>query len=564
MRLHRIAVLLGLGLLLLIPFFGSAALSGVRIVVMNEFLNVRTIPAIGASVIDTVEAGYVFDIVTGRSADGEWVRVDYQCNEGWINLTPTLTIEGDLNALPVRDPRSIPAGGFESPRAGFTQQVGPIEAFATDGLRMRAGPSTAYPTIGNINFNQRFTLTGRNRCGNWLQVNFENTLGWVAARFVQPVNGDIRTLPEGGIVAQEAPISGEGIETYAATLRLMRDRLDIAQTSLNEIRTVWTDAALSGRVYCPAYPAQPSDFFIPTPVLAANYITLQPLQVEFNDAMANIRLPIDLLIQLCNLQGTGSPVGQATIQGALDAINLAEEQIVSLRIRLDELIPDLEVDGDECLLIYNNKAEILPRISIGTIYLDEFTQRLTARGYCFDGLASQVLNIQALPLPPSELSIFVSISTLDDPANFINVSRAFPGNLLRLGPITLPRTTTYVVLIADLGEEGRSPVGEFAFLLRDAQFVSATEFLTYDEQLGTVTLTTDTSAAATVLAPTARADDINACHLHSSPVHNCKIVRKRLLACRQVTSASTLMATIPRVKICSVAARKKRSEISSA
>ncbi len=507
MRKHRIALLLGLGLLLLIPLFATAAQGGVRIVVVNEFLNVRAVPAIGAPVIDTVEAGYVFDIVTARSADSEWVRVDYECNEGWINLTPTLTIEGDLNALPVRDPRSIPFGGFESPRAGFSQQVGPIEGFATDGLRVRAGPSTAYPTIGNINFNQRFTLTGRNRCGNWLQVNFETTLGWVAARFVQPVGGDIRTLPEGGIVAQDAPISGEGIDTYIATLRLMRDRLDIAQTSLNAIRTVWTDAALSGRVYCPAYPAQPSDFFIPTPVLAANFVTLQPLQTDFNDAMANIRLPIELLIQLCNLPGTGSPVGQATIQGALDAINLAEEQIVSLRIRLDELIPDLDVGGDECLLVYNNRAEVLPRIDIGTIYLDEFTQRLTARGYCFEGLQSQVLNIQALPIPPAQQSLFVSISTLDDPANFINVSRASAGALLRLGPITLPRTTTYIVLIADLGEDGRSPVGEFAFLLRDAQFVGDTEFLTFNEQLQTVTLTTNISTQQqTVIAPTARPD----------------------------------------------------------
>lgn len=507
MRKHRIAILLGVSLLfLLIPIFGSTAQGGIRIVVVNEFLNVRTIPAIGAPVIDTVEAGYVFDIVTARSADGEWVRVDFQCNEGWINLVPTLTIEGDINALPVRDPRSIPAGGFEAPRAGYTEQQGSIEGYATDGLRMRAGPSTAYPTIGNINFNQRFSITGRNRCGNWLQVNFENTLGWVAAGFVQPIGGDIRTLPEGGVVAQEPPISGDGIETYVATLRLMRDRLDIAQTSLNEIRTVWTDAALSGRVYCPAYPAQPSDFFIPTPVLAANFVVLQPLQFDFNVAMANVRLPIDLLIQLCNLPGTGSPVGSATIQGALDAINLAEEQIVSLRIRLDELIPNLEAEGDECLLVYNNKAEILPRISVGTIYLDNFTQRLNARGYCFDGLQSQVLNIQALPIPPSQLGLFVSISTLDDPANFINVSRAADGQLLRLGPVTLPRTTTYVVLIADLGSAARAPIDEFAFLLRDAQFVGAPEFLTYDDVLKTVVLTTDLTAQSTLLAPTQRAE----------------------------------------------------------
>ncbi len=36
---------------------GSSAQSGIRVVVINEFLNIRVTPAIGAPVIDSVEAG---------------------------------------------------------------------------------------------------------------------------------------------------------------------------------------------------------------------------------------------------------------------------------------------------------------------------------------------------------------------------------------------------------------------------------------------------------------------------------------------------------------------------
>lgn len=485
MRKSILGGIVGLGLLLAL-IGGSVAQGAVRVVVVNELLNIRITPAIGAPVIDTVEAGTVFDTVTGRSSDGQWLRVEYQCAEGWINIVPVVILEGDINGLPVADPRSIPFGGFEAPRAGSTSATGPITGVATDGLRMRAGPSTGYPTIGNINFNQMFSITGRNACGNWLQVSFEGTLAWVSATFVQPTAGDVRTLPVGGIIADSAPVSGEGYESYVATLRLMRDRLDIAQRSLDAIRADWTDAALNGYTICQEYPPQPSNISIPSPLLAAYYPTLNPLQTDFNDAMFNVRQAIDLFIQICNLPGTGNPVGQATVQGALGVVNLAEEQFAGLRAQLDELIPDDELGPDNCLLVYNGKGELLPRIALGALYLDEFTRRSFTRGYCFEGIAGQVLNMQALPIPPSGLEIFLSLSTVDDPANFLLVTQGAAGQLVSQGPLTLPRTTTYLLLIADLGGDSRAPIGEYAFQVTDITVGGVAPVLTYDPATASV------------------------------------------------------------------------------
>lgn len=483
----------------------SVMAQGVRAVVVNEFANIRLIPAIGAEVLGTVSAGYTFELVTGRSGDNQWLRVDYFGEEGWVNLAPLTILDGSLEALPVADPRTIPYGGFNSPRAGSTDKTGPVPARATDGLRVRAGPSRAYPTLANINFNQLMTLTGRTAANKWYQVSFEGTLGWVNAAFVEILGGDVFALPVDGIVANAPPLSGEGMDEYIAILRLLRDRLNIAQGSLNAIRAAWTDAALTGRAQCNPYPPLPSDIHISIPLLAAHYDVLNPLQTDFNLAMANLRRAIELFIEICNLPGSGNPVGTATVQGALDVVNLTESQFASLRDRLSRLIPPDDAGPGQCLLRYNNKTEVLPVISIGTIYLDEFTRRNYSTGYCFDGLQNQVIQAQALPLPDGNITIFMAISPLDDPRNFLGVSQVGQGALLSLGPITLPRTTRYLVLLADIApvDETRpgGPQGKFAVRIADVTTATVTQNLTFDEATGSVILSTEVSGAISSQAP---------------------------------------------------------------
>jgi uncharacterized protein YraI len=484
---HGLWMLLALMLVSFGGFVYPAQAQGYKAVVVNEYANIRLTPALGAEVLGTVEAGHEFNTITARSGDGEWLRVIYAGQEGWVNLAPIVILQGDINALPVADPRSIPYGGFEAPRSGQSDQIGSVAARATDGLRVRSGPSRAYPTLANINFNQGFTITGRNGATTWYQVNFEGTLGWVSGAFVEILSGDVFATPVDGIVASSPPLTGESDDDYIGLLRFMLDRLNIAQESLNVIKEYWTTAALNGRAFCQAYPARPSDFPIASPMLAANYATLFPLQQDFNVAMANVRLAIDLFIQVCNQPGTGNPVGTATVQGALDTVNLADGQFNELRGRIESLLPDISGEG-QCLLRYNGRVEVLPIVSPTTIYLDTLSARSFTTGYCFDGIEGQILRFEALPVPPGNLALFISVSALDTPDNFLVVGRGGSGQALNVGPLTLTRTTRYVVLLADLGDDGRTEPaqGDYAFRISDNTFGNTTGTLFYDETTASV------------------------------------------------------------------------------
>lgn len=526
-NLRLLILLIGFGLL----SFVTMAQTGVRIVVVNEFANVRTVPAIGASVLGTVSAGYEFDVVTGRSGDGEWVRVNWLGTEGWVNLAPSVVLSGDVNALIVADPRSIPYAGLDgTPRAGTTSQTsGPMTAIATNGVRLRSGPSQGYPTIANIFANQQVIVTGRTNGNQWYQVIHEGFLGWAFASFIQFNSpGDINALlPIDGIGAESQISTGSSADDYFNVLRLMQSRLDLAQLSLDEIRGAWTDAALNGRASCKPYPAQPSNMTIAIPLLSAYYDRLDPLQRAFNDAMTNTRLAIKLFIEVCNQPGGANPVGSATVQGALDVINLAEGQYTRVRTRLLELLPPDRLPGtDECVLSYNGSVEILPLISASVIYADTHTSGNRITGYCFDALFGESYLFQTLQLPGSNLVSFISVSDLANPTNFIGVGRGSTDSTsTKLGPITIPENGRYLIIISDVSESTDPPNGEFALLLSNLTSASTTPELVYDETTGTVSATnsvssvaggTDTSTTTTTTSGTcsnisATCDQLNSC-----------------------------------------------------
>jgi uncharacterized protein YraI len=474
--------------------FGIAQAQAVQAVVVNEFANIRLVPAIGAEVLGSVSAGFAFREITARTGDSQWLRVNFNGQEGWVNVAPLAILQGDVNSLPVADPRAIPYGGNESPRAGTTKQTGGVGARATDGVRIRSGPSRGYPTIGNINFNQQMTLTGRTASNGWLQVSFDGVLGWISSGFVAITSGDVNSLPVDGIVADSTAILGDSSQSFFAVIAMMLDRLNNAQPSIDTMRAYWTDSALTGRAACRAYPAQPSDVQIAQPVLANFFDTLEPLRVDMNDAMYNVRLAIQLFIDVCNQPGTGNPVGRATVEGALGVVNLAQSQFDSLRSRLTALLPP-ELGGDKCLLVYNGRTEVLPVIKTDTIYVDEFTRRNYASGYCFDAVQGQSFNIQTLPIPNSTLSLFLSVSALDSPATFLAVNRGADGTRLVVGPVTIPRTTRYVVITADLSDPTTVVYGKFAFLISSVTQNIPTLYLAFNTDTGAVITTTDATSA---------------------------------------------------------------------
>ncbi|MCB9451215.1 MAG: SH3 domain-containing protein [Anaerolineaceae bacterium] len=440
----------------------------VEILVNRDGVNIRLFPAIGAEVVGFVNAGWV-TLADARSPDNQWVRVDFNGQEGWIGVA-VINIFGDINSLTVADPRTIPYGGFDSPRSGPSDASSAIIGrLALSGLRLRAGPSTAYPVLANPLRYSEFPLLGRTANNAWLQVNFEGTLGWVAAQWVEIQGGhSIVELPIDGVVASGPPTSADTEDNYFATLRLMLDRVNIAQTSLDAIRSTWTTVALGQRAACTPFPPRPSDINIANPLLAAFYPTLNPLQTDFNIAMSNVRLAIDLWIEACSQRtlNSNAVVGQATVEGALNAIQIADGQFADLRRRLNELIPPLlEVGADQCLFTFQGKSDVLQRITVGEVVLDSLTPRKTSVGYCFDANTTQSLRFEVLQLN-GNIRPLLAVSLFDNPSSFLAVGRGTGDPLLTVAPVTITMDGVYLLILSDISEDQPDPVnGDYALLI---------------------------------------------------------------------------------------------------
>ncbi len=456
MRRSHLFLLALLALLPLIFGQGLQAQSGIRAVVVNESANVRVAPALGANVIANVSAGYVFEIVTARSADSQWLRVEFNGDEGWVHVAPLTILAGDIGSLQVADPRSIPYGGFESPRSGSSNANSNNRVEITNGLRLRAGPGQAYPTLANLFARTIVPVFGRTASNAWVQVQFEGTLGWVSTSYVMFLDGlDIHSLPIDGIVAESPPISGRTSNDFFDIVRLMLARLDLAQPSLDNIRAKWTDSALTGRAACRDYPALPSEFQIAVPTLAAYYGTLNPLLIDFNDAIFNLRRSIDLFIEACNQPGTANPVGSATVTEGLTAVNMADRQFAYLRARLVDLVPpERELQADECLFTYNIRQEVLKIIQLGQIVRLPLNAEDRTIGFCIDLEPGVQVAIQTMLLRGEEPGSLIVLTPFDNPTNFTLASRltAPLQQPAIVAPVIIPQAGRYLFIYTATNE----------------------------------------------------------------------------------------------------------------
>lgn len=173
-------------------------------------------------------------------------------------------------------------------------------------------------------------------------------------------------------------------------------------------------------------------------------------------------------------------------------MNIIDTAVARLRTRLNELLPsDLEPGPDECLLIFNNRAEILKLIPIGTIMRQKFTPDDMAAGFCFEAAQGQVIQIQVLRIKGNANPI-VAVSQLDNPTNFLGAgqigsSASLPLALITAGP--LPATARYLVLLYDdgSGAGAEPPQGEVALVIY-TPVGGISPLLIYDEETDTVSL----------------------------------------------------------------------------
>ncbi|HLA44099.1 MAG TPA: SH3 domain-containing protein [Aggregatilineales bacterium] len=84
-----------------------------------------------------------------------------------------------------------------------------ITVATTSNARLRAGPGTDFAELALIPAGTTLAAVGRNADSSWIQVNYNGTVGWIAA-FLLSISGDVNSLPviqsdQGGAPAAAAP-----------------------------------------------------------------------------------------------------------------------------------------------------------------------------------------------------------------------------------------------------------------------------------------------------------------------------------------------------------------------
>ncbi len=157
-------------------------------------VNVRSGPGIEFQRIGVLEPDSTADI-TGRTADDEWLQIDYQGQRGWIAYF-VVSITGSLDditvaAIPITAATRIPPA---------------VELVARYNLNFRTKPTIGAPVIDVIPFGTTLTTDARaDDAGAWLRVTYDGEQGWLLSSLVT-IRGSLSTLP---IVPPVATISSD-------------------------------------------------------------------------------------------------------------------------------------------------------------------------------------------------------------------------------------------------------------------------------------------------------------------------------------------------------------------
>jgi uncharacterized protein YraI len=153
-------------------------------VIQASVLNVRAAPSVFADRVGRIRRGQTYAIV-GRDDRARWFLLQLSDRQAWA-FGFYLFINGNEFNVPVVSSFVL----MDNPSA-----ISGVVARAFSGLRLRAEPTVNSPQIGRIGWGDVMGVVGRNRAGDWLQVVYKGTTGWVYEPYTRIVEGDIGSVP---------------------------------------------------------------------------------------------------------------------------------------------------------------------------------------------------------------------------------------------------------------------------------------------------------------------------------------------------------------------------------
>ena len=149
-------------------------------------LNTRDAPSLGGNVVGRILRGETY-AVTGRNEDATWFVLQLGGFEAWA-YGYYLFIDGNEFNPPIRSATSIygiPAGFNDTGVLVQTQAV----------MRLRAEPNVFSMQTGRITWGSIIPVSGRTAGGDWYQVLWKGTIGWVFTGYLEITEGDYENIP---------------------------------------------------------------------------------------------------------------------------------------------------------------------------------------------------------------------------------------------------------------------------------------------------------------------------------------------------------------------------------
>lgn len=152
-----------------------------HLVVNTSYLNVRSGPGIGHSVILTVPGGSVLQVLS-IDVDGKWHEVMTSAGAGWVNSSYTVP-RGNFSNVSRAQPPADPWAG-PTPRAVVN----------TSYLNLRSSPGLGDNVITNVPGGTTLAVDGVSRDGKWFLVSGSFGQGWLRNAYVA-FRGDYSRVP---------------------------------------------------------------------------------------------------------------------------------------------------------------------------------------------------------------------------------------------------------------------------------------------------------------------------------------------------------------------------------
>jgi uncharacterized protein YgiM (DUF1202 family) len=153
-------------------------------VIRASVLNVRSAPSAFADRVGRILRGQTYQVV-GRDPKARWFLLQLSGFRAWA-LGYYLYIDGNEFNAPVAS--TFVLQGNPASSSG-------IVAISKATLKLRRLPTIYSEQIGRVTWGGAVGVVGRTRAGDWWQVVWKGTVGWVVSGFLQITEGSIDKVP---------------------------------------------------------------------------------------------------------------------------------------------------------------------------------------------------------------------------------------------------------------------------------------------------------------------------------------------------------------------------------